>query len=113
VRETTEHTADLAARLRSSSAALIAANLLPLGGVLFRGWDVFLVMALFWLENVAIGLFAIAKIVASGSKSGCGTPLFSGAAPVDGEFHDPVEALRGVVRLDLGVAALGLFLSHA
>ena len=41
---------------RFSIAVLIAANLLPLAGVLFWDWDVFLVLLLFWCENVVIGL---------------------------------------------------------
>ena len=38
-----------------SSLVLIAANLLPLYGVLALDWPVFPVMLLFWLENVVIG----------------------------------------------------------
>jgi hypothetical protein len=39
-----------------SSLVLIAANLLPLYGVLILGWPVFPLILLFWLENVVIGL---------------------------------------------------------
>jgi hypothetical protein len=39
-----------------SSLALIAANLLPLWGILAWHWSVFPVLVLFWLENVVIGL---------------------------------------------------------
>lgn len=39
-----------------SSLVLIAANLLPLYGVLALDWPVFPVMLLFWLENVVIGV---------------------------------------------------------
>lgn len=35
---------------------LVAANLLPLYGVLFLGWSVFSLVVLFWLENVVIGV---------------------------------------------------------
>jgi hypothetical protein len=38
-----------------SSLILVAANLLPLYGVLVLDWAVFPVMLLFWLENVVIG----------------------------------------------------------
>jgi len=39
-----------------TSLVLIAANLLPLYGVLALDWPVFPVMLLFWLENVVIGV---------------------------------------------------------
>lgn len=39
-----------------SSLVLIAANLLPLYGVLVLGWPVFPMMLLFWLENIVVGL---------------------------------------------------------
>lgn len=45
-----------------SVAVLIGANLLPLYGVLFLGWQVFPVIFLFWLENVIIGVFNVLRI---------------------------------------------------
>lgn len=41
---------------------LVAVNLLPLGGVLFFGWTVFDLLALFWAENVVIGLINLVKM---------------------------------------------------
>ena len=35
-----------------SSAALVVANLVPVGFVLFQGWGVYYILVLFWLENV-------------------------------------------------------------
>lgn len=46
-----------------SAVALVAANVVPVLGVLFWGWQVFSVMLLFWLENVVIGLFNVVKIL--------------------------------------------------
>jgi hypothetical protein len=43
--------------LRPSVFAIIAANQLPLLGVLFWGWSVFALLLLFWPENVIIGFF--------------------------------------------------------
>jgi hypothetical protein len=40
-----------------SAWVLVAANLVPLAGVLFWGWDVFALLLLFWMENVVVGLF--------------------------------------------------------
>lgn len=63
-----------------SIAFLVAANLLPLFGVLLWDWDVFLLLLLFWFENVVIGLFGIARIVVSGAhrqfQGGVFLPLF-------------------------------------
>jgi hypothetical protein len=48
--------------IRFSLAMLVLANLLPLGGVVFLGWSVFQVMALFWLENVIVGAFNLLRM---------------------------------------------------
>ena len=65
---------------RLSIAALVAANLVPLFGVLLWDWDVFFLLLLFWSENVVIGIFGIARlIVARASDLGVGglfLPLF-------------------------------------
>jgi len=46
-----------------SILTLIAANLIPLFGVLFYQWDTTLVLALFWIENLIIGGFNLAKML--------------------------------------------------
>ena len=46
-----------------SAWVLVAANLLPLAGVLFWGWDAFALIALFWMENVVIGAFFILRML--------------------------------------------------
>jgi hypothetical protein len=48
---------------RASAVALIAANLVPLLGVLLFGWDAFEIVALYWAENVVIGAINVLKIV--------------------------------------------------
>ena len=40
--------------LTPSAWVLIAANLIPVGGVLLLGWGVFDVLLLYWTENVVI-----------------------------------------------------------
>jgi hypothetical protein len=52
----------VASSVRFSLALLVAANMLPLLGVLFFGWSVFPVMALFWLENVIIGAWNVPRM---------------------------------------------------
>lgn len=49
--------------LRPSVVVLVLANLLPLGGVLFLGWEIFPLVFLFWLENVIVGAFNVLKML--------------------------------------------------
>ena len=42
--------------------ALLVANALPLVGVLFFKWDAFMVVLLYWAENLAIGFYNVLKI---------------------------------------------------
>jgi hypothetical protein len=43
-------------------AALILANLVPLVGVLWFGWDVWGILIIYWLENGIYGLFNVLKM---------------------------------------------------
>ena len=47
----------------TASFALIGMNLIPLIGVFWFGWDVSIIIFLYWLENVVIGLLNIPKIL--------------------------------------------------
>ena len=48
-----------------SAWVLVVANLVPLAGVLWWDWSVFALLALFWMENVVIGvLFALRMLCA-------------------------------------------------
>ena len=42
---------------------LIAANLIPLLGVLFWNWDIFSLMVLYWMETAMIGFYQLIKIL--------------------------------------------------
>lgn len=42
--------------------ALVAANVVPLWGVVFWGWDAFYIVLLYWAENLAVGFYNILKI---------------------------------------------------
>jgi Family of unknown function (DUF6498) len=53
----------LARSNRAALALLIVANLIPLIGVLFLGWDVATVLILYWLENGVVGLMTIPRIL--------------------------------------------------
>jgi hypothetical protein len=43
--------------------ALLAANSIPLIGVISLGWDVFSIVLLYWAENLIIGLYNVLKMV--------------------------------------------------
>lgn len=53
-------------KLPISSYVLVAANLIPLIGVVFYDWDAILVLALFWIENLIIGAFNVIRVAAAG-----------------------------------------------
>ncbi len=41
---------------------LVLTSLVPLAGVLVLGWDVWALLAIFWLENVVIGVFNVPRL---------------------------------------------------
>lgn len=43
--------------------ALIIANLVPLWGILFAGWDAFAILLLYWAENLAVGFYTVLKMI--------------------------------------------------
>jgi hypothetical protein len=45
-------------------AALVAANAVPLVGVLAGGWRTFDLLLLYWLENAVVGAFTLARMLA-------------------------------------------------
>lgn len=50
--------------LRSPSGIILfAANLLPLAGILFWGWDAFILLVLYWLETAVIGFWMMMRIL--------------------------------------------------
>ncbi len=112
-----------------SSLALIAANLIPLFGVLVDGWDIGQIMLLFWAESAIIGYYNLCKMW----KVGRWSLLFYGPffvghygafmavhllfiyALFGGEIAGDVDISRGQVFVDLLTlwpALLGLLISH-
>ena len=53
-----------------SGLALIGANLVPLAGVLFLGWDLASVIVLFWAESAVIGFYTALKMAIVGKLGG-------------------------------------------
>ena len=56
---------DLYRRTGTSRSALllVAANAVPLAGVLFFGWSLWTILVLYWIENGIVGLWNIPKIL--------------------------------------------------
>jgi hypothetical protein len=50
----------------ASTLALIIANLFPVAGTIFLGWNLSDVMVLYWAESAVIGFFNVCKIVVIG-----------------------------------------------
>ena len=58
---------------RSSAVFLILANLIPLIGALAWGWSILEIVAVYWAENLVIGLFTIFRlftVAAPGTEKG-------------------------------------------
>jgi hypothetical protein len=49
--------------LSLSTFIYVIANLLPLAGVVFWGWDVFVLLVLYWLETAVIGFWTVIRIL--------------------------------------------------
>jgi hypothetical protein len=56
---------------RLSVALLIGFNLVPLAGVLWLGWNLVLILALYWAENGVVGVINVLKILRA---EGTGSP---------------------------------------
>ena len=83
-------------------AFLIAANLIPVAGVLLWGWSVFEIVALYWFENVVIGAVNILKLAAAAGDL---------SEPNDRRFPpDMPDHLRAPAPPSLAVHAAKLFL---
>jgi hypothetical protein len=53
-------------RVNSSAIAvalLVITNMIPLGGVLWLGWSLMLILALYWAENGVVGVINVMKIL--------------------------------------------------
>ena len=114
-----------------SGLALIAANLVPLAGVLFFGWDLAEVLVLFWAESAVIGFYTALKMAVVGKLGALvAVPFFIGhfggfmaghflfiyaffvrGLDAPGPAPGAWEALQGIFN-PLWLSLAGLFLSH-
>jgi hypothetical protein len=61
----------------TSTMVIVFTNLIPVFGVLFFGWDAFMIVLLYWMENAVIGFFNIFKILfASGTMLSSASSIF-------------------------------------
>jgi hypothetical protein len=119
---------------RPSALALIAANLVPLAGVLWWAWEIGPLMMLFWLENLIVGAYTVARMALARKDPLARFALipffllhFGGFCTVHGIFVSSMfgprgarigpDALPGLVsealfRHGLLLAALALVVSH-
>ncbi len=54
---------------------LIAANLVPLVGVLFLGWDLLSILLLYWLETLLMSIFAMLRVLRQSGVRALGSVL--------------------------------------
>lgn len=107
---------------------LVLSNLIPLAGVLWWGWDAFVVLFLYWLENGVIGVINALKIrkveEQRGSSAASVLPLFIGNYGIFWLVHGvfvlvlPAFAnapftLSRISPLGLALALAALAISHA
>jgi hypothetical protein len=116
----------------SSTLLLIIANLVPIAGSVFFGWNLADVMVLYWAESAIIGFFNVCKIIVIGHWAALlAGPFFVGhfggfmvihflfiytifieqpiaAGTSGGEISDVVQLF-----IDLWPALAALFVSHA
>lgn len=119
-----------------SLGMLITMNLIPLGGVIFAGWEVGFILLVYWAENVVIGVYNIAKMAMAQGGTGKFNPaciplipfflvhygmfcfvhgifvLVLGQGGMSGPGGDPLNALIGSFSGELLIPLLGLAASH-
>jgi hypothetical protein len=90
-------------QMKPSSVILIVANLVPLGGVLWLGWEVFDILLLYWTESVIIGVLNVLRMISSQSNN-----ILSGLIPTT-RRQDMTAALEQV-NLQLPMQAIKFFI---
>ncbi|MBN2346455.1 MAG: hypothetical protein JXO51_08680 [Candidatus Aminicenantes bacterium] len=98
--------------MRRSALALVAANLVPLYGVLALGWTVGPILLFYWSENLVVGFFNVLKMArAQGSVANSRTTLNGRPVTMDSRgcliFFFIVH--YGIFTLAHGVFVIALF----
>jgi len=74
-----------ASLLSPATLILLAANLLPLAGVLFWNWDAFVILVLYWFETAIIGFWTLVRI-ATASREALGGIKMEGSTSAPSPF---------------------------
>ena len=69
---------------RVAVALLVLTNLIPLIGVLWLGWNLMLILALYWVENGIIGAINVVKILLAQGQGGPSVSIQINGRPVSG-----------------------------
>ncbi len=117
--------------VKSSAAFLIIANLVPLAGAIFFGWDVLDIVLIYWAENLIVGAFSLLRILNVRTETGTKGKIllagfftihyglfclvhgvfvvsFLGDSIISGAFNEAISRLSG----ELKWAVFGLVASH-
>ncbi|HVY19405.1 MAG TPA: DUF6498-containing protein [Bauldia sp.] len=73
-----------------STLIVVAANLVPLAGVVFWGWDVFVLLILYWLETAVIGFWTIMRLLLVSEAGSATLGRMAGPARVIGRGFQAV-----------------------
>ena len=87
--------------------ALIASNLVTLAGVLYFHWSLFAVLLLFWLDNVVIGLYLVARTLLARPYRIVGLGIGLGRRPLESQYRNERS---GIFIYFFSAAIHGLFL---
>ncbi|MEK9173094.1 MAG: DUF6498-containing protein [Patescibacteria group bacterium] len=87
----------------TSAIALIIANFAPLFGVLFLGWDLFLILFLYWAESAVIGFFNVVKMLTLANTLKLNQENHEGAA---------LQNARKIPFFILKIFLVGFFIFH-
>lgn len=113
-------------RLPATAWILVAANAVPLAGVLLFGWDLAEILLLYWVESAVVGGFTILKMLSKRAWSALFyAPFFAAHYGVfmivhlvflvtlflQGPFAGEERALGATLR-NVGIGALALVASH-
>jgi len=75
--------------MSASFLLLLGVNLLPVAGVLFGGWDAFVLLILYWLETLVIGFWTLPLTVLAPPP----TPAAGDEGEARGQPTGPVRAI--------------------
>ena len=92
-------------RARPSALVLIAANLIPLAGVVWLGWSAMEILLLYWTESVIIGAINVLRMAFAAPAA----QAAGGEAQPDGGSTEPPVGVSKLFLIPFFVAHFGMF----